>query len=203
MVKSQNRESVSSRVVQRINTLEDWGITQSEIASRLNVSASTVSRWASGATVPKEDNRRRLYGLTRRETVKTWPKDITSKVVKDVIKNSKPHPSPLFIQPVASGRVPEFYNRKKVFGAYVVVNVTIEFQDGKFDRSTSTIQRRIPAGASMSDSLIFDGIEQEWRKQIKKISDSARIKNYTVDSAYIRLSLPTGMMNIQFRGGGI
>ena len=193
MVKRANREAVSGRVQNKIDDLHYSGFTDAEIGRRLGVNRSTVGRWGKGQTIPTDAHRRALYGLFRRAA---FPRDITSQVEKEIIKNGVYHDPPLFIQPVSQGRVPKYYKRKKVYGAYVVVNVQIDYKDGLTKMKTQTIARRISTGEKLSGSLLFDGIEEEWRRQIKEIDYD--IKNYTVHKAYIRLALPTGMVGMQF-----
>ena len=161
----------------------------------MGVNRSTVGRWGKGQTVPSEAHRRALYRLFSRQA---FPRDITSRVVREVVKDGEYHPPPLFIQPVTTGRVPSTYKRSKVYGAYVVVNALVEYFDGDEIPLTITISQRIPVGTSFDNPLLFDGLEAAWREQIKMIDGSKKIKNYTVTEAWIRLVLPQGMFKKQF-----
>ena len=186
MVKAQNRAEVSRRVRDRIGELGRSGISQANIANRLNVNPRTVERWRSGETVPTQANRNRLYALNRRLV---WPRDITSRVVKKVIVNGTISPPPLFKIPVSTGRVPKYWKRMKVWRAYVVINAEVEFTDGNKQFITSTIgnEGQLPPNSRLDSRLKFDGIEAEWREQINKVNDSQRILNYTVTKAEIKL----------------
>ena len=184
MVKPQNRAEVSRRVRDRIGELGRSGISQANIANRLNVNTRTVERWRSGEVVPTQANRSRLYGLYGRLA---FPRDITSRVERKVIVNGVISPPPLFKIPVSTGRVPNYWDGQKVYGAYVVVNVFIQFDDGESNYMTQTIGGRIPPNTRLDNKLVFDGIEGEWRLQLKKIDDSRRILNYWVEFAAIKL----------------
>ena len=196
MVKRANREAVSGRVQAKIADLHYSGFTDAEIGRRLGVNRSTVGRWGKGQTIPTDAHRRALYGLFRRAA---FPRYITSRVVREVVKDGEYHPPPLFIQPVSAGRIPHYYKRHKVYGAYVVVNAWVEWFDGDEQPLTMTIGRMIPNGASLNNPLLFDGIEAQWRQQILMLDGSKKIKNYTVIESYIRLRLPEGMMSQQFQ----
>ena len=184
MVKRANREAVSGRVQAKIADLHYSGFTDAEIGRRLGVNRSTVGRWGKGQTIPTDAHRRALYGLFRRAA---FPRDITSRVVREVITNGVWHDPPLFIQPVSTGRIPMFVNRKRVYGGYVVINAFMQYEDGEATYYTTTIQRRLEPNQKLNDSLVFDGVETEWREQIKAVDDSKRIKNYWVEYASIKL----------------
>jgi hypothetical protein len=187
MVKAQNRAEVSRRVRDRIGELGRSGISQANIANRLNVNTRTVERWRSGEVVPTQANRSRLYALNRRLV---FPRDITSRVVKNVIENGKYAKPPLFKVPVSTGRVPKYWKRLKVFRAYVVINAVVEFADGDKQFITSTIgyTAELPPNSRLDSRLKFDGIAGEWLEQINKVNDSQRILNYTVTKAEIKLT---------------
>jgi hypothetical protein len=187
MVKPQNRVEVSRRVRDRIGELGRSGISQANIAKRLNLNTRTVERWRSGEVVPTQTNRNRLYALNRRLV---FPRDITSRVVKRVIVNGTISPPPLFKIPVSTGRVPKYWKRMKVWRAYVVINADVEFTDGSVQYITSTIgyTAELPPNSRLDSKLKFDGIEGEWRTQLKKINDSQKILNYTVHYAEIKLT---------------
>ena len=186
MVKPQNRAEVSRRVRDRIGELGRSGISQANIAKRLGLNTRTVERWRSGEVVPTQANRSRLYALNRRLV---FPRDITSRVVKNVIVNGTISPPPLFKIPVSTGRVPKYWKRMKVWRAYVVINAEVEFTDGNKQFITSTIgnEGQLPPNSRLDSRLKFDGIEAEWREQINKVNDSQRILNYTVTKAEIKL----------------
>ena len=114
MVKRVNRARVSGRVQERISELNYSGFSNAEIARRMGVNRSTVGRWGKGQTVPSEAHRRALYRLFSRQA---FPRDITSRVVREVVKDGEYHPPPLFIQPVTTGRVPSTYKRSKACSA--------------------------------------------------------------------------------------
>ena len=184
-MKRKNRPAIIRRSRERIERLLDLDWSQAEIARRIHVHPSQVSRWRRGLQVPSDETRKRLYQLARRHT-ESFPSDITRRVKRYIISHGELEEEPYFILPVGRGKIPSRYNGRVLFGR-VVVNARIRFIDGVESFITTSIQQSLPPKTSLNNALIFDGLTADWLIQIGKISDSVKIMEYEVKKAVIHL----------------
>jgi len=184
MAKAINKPAISARVQQRIADLNEFGFSNAEISRRINVHPSTVSRWRSGENVPTDANRRRLYELYLRHY---YPRNITKRVKRFIIKDGNWTPGPIFKLPVARGKIPLKYKGERVLFGRVAIHALITFIDESVEDMVTNIQQPIPPNTPLNDEIIFDALSADLRLQIMKIGDSLKIIEYEVIIAKLHL----------------